>query len=362
MSKRFTAVQFEAQYGDLVRREYAEKSTPYTLRRALEGRCPPVRVSEYMLKVWFATQASPPGTVTVSSAAELDEQYGDVVRAFAITHASAYKLCRALLTATPPLRITDYLAKQWLRRYGQLQYINSAGHLEMHCGDRIREKQTTDGMDAVGLRLWLREYAGVLRLWLREDAAVDVSEVTCRTWLSTDWSSCGKLLSIAEVEREVGARLRLPVYAASFSAAGADALAVSLLEGQPSVEVSSMLLRQWYERYHPARGPLQIQSVEELEVAVGYDLRNAYAGMGPWALCAALRRRTKAILVDRTVVLQWQRRYPSEPTVRRRPASRVLKRPASVLSKGTERSTERRRAASVGAGSVSEASASATLV
>ena len=52
MPTRLTAVQFEAQYGDLVRREYAEHSTARTLRRALEERRPPVLVSEGVLKVW----------------------------------------------------------------------------------------------------------------------------------------------------------------------------------------------------------------------------------------------------------------------------------------------------------------------
>ena len=111
MSTRLTAVQFEAQYGELVRREFPQYLTARTLRRALEERRPPVRVSDGVLKVWFATQAAPPGTVTVSSASELDEQYGDMVRALAATHESAYKLCRALLAATPPLRVTDGLAK-----------------------------------------------------------------------------------------------------------------------------------------------------------------------------------------------------------------------------------------------------------
>ena len=170
------------------------------------------------------------------------------------------------------------------------------------------------------------------------------------------------LLSIAEVERCAGARLRLPVHAASFSAAGADALAVSLLEGQPSVQVSPMLLRQWYARYHPASGPLEIHSVEELEAAVGYDLRDAYARMGVKQLQTTLRRRRKAVLVGLKVLCNWQRRYASEQTVRRRPAARVLKRPASVLPEGTERPTGRRRVASFGAGSVSDAPASATLL
>ena len=62
--------------------------------------------------------------------------------------------------------------------------------------------------------------------------SVDVSAVTCRTWQSADWSSSGKLLSIADVEYQLGGRLRLPVYASSFSASEAEKLAASLLEGQ----------------------------------------------------------------------------------------------------------------------------------
>ena len=305
-----------------------------------------------MLKVWFSKQALPPDTVTVSSAVELEQQYGDLVRAFAASHASKYKLCRALLTATPPVRITDGIAKEWLRRYGQdLQYINSAGHLEMLCGERIRSEETTDGLDAPGLRIWLRE-----------SAAVDVSEVTCKTWLSRDWSSSGKLLSITEIESRIGARLRLPVYAASFSQAGADELAVSLLESQPSVQVSPMLLRQWYARYHPASGPLEIHSVEELEAAVGYDLRHVYVGMGKDAVCMALRRRLKAVVVGLKVVRNWQRRYVSEQSMCRRPAARVLKRPASVSTQGEERPAGRRRIASPGTGPVCEVPAAATCL
>ena len=101
----------------------------------------------------------------------------------------------------------------------------------MRCGDRIRLTQTTDAIDAAGLGMWLREHA-----------AVDVSEVTRRTWLTMDWSSSGKLLSIVEVEHSIGSRLHLPVHAASFSAAGADALAVSLLDGSASSACVRVLL------------------------------------------------------------------------------------------------------------------------
>ena len=302
MPKCLTAVQFEAQYGDLVRLDFSEYITSRTLLTALGERDPPIRVSRGVLDVWLTKQAAPPDVVSVSTAAELDEKYGAIVRPLAATHASSYKLSRAMLGATPPLRITDGVAKQWLQRYGQhLQYINSAGHLELRCGDRIRTSETTDGMDAAALRLWLRA-----------NVAVDVSEVTCKTWRSSEWSSSGKLLSIAEVERCIGARLRLPAHAASFTAVGADALVVSLLEGQPSVQVSSVLLRQWYVRYHPSSAPMVIHSMEELEAAVGSDLRDVYAGMGREAIRTALSRRMKPVAVCLKVIENWLGRYASE--------------------------------------------------
>ena len=65
MAKRLTAEQFESQYGDTMRREYAEYVTPRTLLRALEHRRPRIPVSEGVLRVWFSKQAAPAGTVTV---------------------------------------------------------------------------------------------------------------------------------------------------------------------------------------------------------------------------------------------------------------------------------------------------------
>ena len=43
------------------------------MRETFEERRPPVRISEGVLKVWFAKQAAPPRTVTASNATELDQ-------------------------------------------------------------------------------------------------------------------------------------------------------------------------------------------------------------------------------------------------------------------------------------------------
>ena len=100
----------------------------------------------------------------------------------------------------------------------------------------------------------------------------------------------------------------------------------------------------------------------ELEAAVGSDLRDAYAGMGYRAIRTALSRRMKAVVVSCKVVRNWQLQYASVQSVRRRPAALALKRPASVLPEATERPTGKRRAASSGAGPVSEVPASPTCL
>ena len=81
------------------------------------------------------------------------------------------------------------------------------------------------------------------------------------------------------------------------------------------MQVSSVLLRQWYARYHPASGPFEIHSVEELGTAAGSDLRGVYAGMGPKAMHAALRRRVKAVVARLSALHRWQLLYASDQTV-----------------------------------------------
>ena len=74
----------------------------------------------------------PPGAVTVSSTAELQDKYGAVVKLVAGEPATPYLLCKALRSQTPPLYVSDGIAKQCFKKYGtELQYIHSAGYLEL---------------------------------------------------------------------------------------------------------------------------------------------------------------------------------------------------------------------------------------
>ena len=78
-----------------------------------------------------------------------------------------------------------------------------------------------------------------------------------------------------------------------------------LREQQPPVRVSSLVLRQWYAKYHPDSDPLRYDSVAELEDGMGDALRRDYAGVGYRALRTALGKRRKVILVSLDVCKQW---------------------------------------------------------
>ena len=203
---------FEQKYGALVRREYGDISTAYLLDKALCKQKPPVCMTQGLLKQWFLkyaskrTSASAVATaISISSRNELEEKYGHSLSTMAEQYPTAFKLCAAFKKLTPPVSLPAQVAKEWFKRNcATLKYIGKAGDLEVHCGARIRE----GGGRSMS--------ADCLRKWLREAVAVDVSEVTCKTWLSKDWSSDGSLRSVYEIEDGIGDLLRAEQYKEAF--------------------------------------------------------------------------------------------------------------------------------------------------
>ena len=225
-----------------------------------------------MLKIWFANFRLPPDAVRVSSAEELNSRYGDILPALAAQNPTAYRPTKVLKARTPPLIVSDEVLKHWFRRYFDAVPVNSAGHLELMYGDRIRE-------DAEAVTLQAAE----LRVWLRTVLKVDASQQTCQTWRTRSWSTAGRLMSIHDIEHSIGDRLRLLQYRHQFGEDSYDNLAADLSEGQPSVYLADpFLLRQWYAKYHPDSGPLRISSAVELESLLGEDLRLHYADLNDW--------------------------------------------------------------------------------
>ena len=115
-----------------------------------------------------------------------------------------------------------------------------------------------------------------------------------------------------------------------FPEASSQRLADLLLEGQPAVRVSGLLLRQWYAMYHPASAPLRFDTADALEEGMGDELRAQYAGLKYWALSKALRQRRKAVEVSYWVVRAWFKKYAAAE--KGRPGKRPRLAASSVAS------------------------------
>ena len=202
-----------------------------------------------------------------------------------------------------------------------MQCIDTAGHLELHCGSRIRENDKTS-LDAPQLRVWLQT-----------ELLVDASVSTCQTWRTKDWSTSGKLLSIDDVEEAIGARLRLDQYKHNFTADAVNILVEVLAESSPPVVVEPLLLRQWYAKYHPDSGPLQIHSTAELEQYLGDDIRRQYPYFTWHVLHSSLGRRRRPVSLSEMVVRTWIKQYAPRRITYKRSAAAVWGTPGEPLAK-----------------------------
>ena len=89
---KITAPQFEKRYGALCRAEYPDLGDN-ALTTALARRQPPIVVSKWALEQWMKRRSiKPADAITVSSADELQEKYGTVVKQLVVQHPTKYKL------------------------------------------------------------------------------------------------------------------------------------------------------------------------------------------------------------------------------------------------------------------------------
>ena len=123
-----------------------------------------------------------------------------------------------------------------------------------------------------------------------------------------------------------------------FPEASSQRLADLLLEGQPAVRVSALVLRQWYAQYHPASAPLRFVTADALEEGMGDELRAKYAGLKDRALVTALSQRRKAVDVSRQVCVSWLEKYAAvdkaPPGKRRRGVAEPLAASSAASSSG----------------------------
>ena len=128
-----------------------------------------------------------------------------------------------------------------------------------------------------------------------------------------DWSSSGIIMDRADVETQLGDRLRHNQYADRFGDdIAAESLRAELAEGLPSVLVqSARVLREWYAKYHPEAGPEHYANALELEAAYGSELRETpYAQVkGYKALKKVLSQRLRPVLVSEHTCNTWISTY-----------------------------------------------------
>ena len=113
-------------------------------------------------------QAPEESGVRVESAEELEAVWGDRIRHLGQEHPTAYLLCQALAKLETPVRVSDAIARKWLRQYCGITVrskIENAGHLELDWGARIREHLAGADIAPADLSNWLLTTAAVFKTY-----------------------------------------------------------------------------------------------------------------------------------------------------------------------------------------------------
>ena len=176
--------------------------------------------------------------------------------------------------------------------------LQNAADLERGWGSSIREHFATDADPAIVAR------------WMLTQCGVSVPSRVCQTWLTRDWATAGGLRVCNQVEEQLGERLRLAEFKAYFAdEAAAQRLSEVLREREPFAVVTARVLQQWYSKYHPDSPAPRYLTVEDLEEAMGDDLRRDYAGLRYKKLKAALGKRRRVVEVSEDVCKRWIQKY-----------------------------------------------------
>ena len=119
-SDKISADDFEKQYGKLVREKYAEYGTAYKLDKALRAHKPAICMTQGLLKQWLLKYGSAAAegnaaSISITSRAELEQRFGDVLQRMADEHPTAYRLRAALEKMSPSVLVTAGIAKEWFK-------------------------------------------------------------------------------------------------------------------------------------------------------------------------------------------------------------------------------------------------------
>ena len=118
MAQVATVADLQSRYGSILSQPpLSDVTSAIVLRKTLRERKPSIQVGIAVCRLWLQQYRPIEGAVRVKTAAELEEKYGEWTRQYAIDNATAYLLCKAYRQRTPPVYVTDEVAKRWFLKY-----------------------------------------------------------------------------------------------------------------------------------------------------------------------------------------------------------------------------------------------------
>ena len=181
--KALTAAEVHERYAAaLTRSPYCDAASPYYLHKALQTLVPN-GITHSAVKTWWDVYRNVEGADRISTAQQLQDRHGDSISHLAEQCKTAFVLCSTLRKMQPPIFVSNSIAKQWLRDFGigLTKRIESAGHLEMECGEKIRENMPFASSED-------------LATFLCRELQIVCAPRICRFGMDRDWSRSGTCL------------------------------------------------------------------------------------------------------------------------------------------------------------------------
>ena len=172
-----TAAELHEQYAaTLTRSPYCDAASPYYLHKALQTLVPN-GITIGAVKTWWDVYRTVEGVDRIGSAQELQDMHGDSIAHMAQECKTPFKLCAKLRKRQPPIFISNSIAKQWLKDFGigDTKRIESAGHLQMECGEKLRENMPFVSSEEVSS-------------FLLRELQIVCAPCICRAWMDREGS------------------------------------------------------------------------------------------------------------------------------------------------------------------------------
>ena len=304
---RISAKQLDEEYGDVLRAPpFSDKTTPRQILRTWETTYPDVCVTEGVFRTWFDKHRAAADLEVINGYTALEERVGDTLRQLqGEGHASSFKLVREL-RGRVGLNTTDAVMKEWIRHHGggAPSWCFSAQNLEQLAGQRLREHLSRDS-GAVD--------ADSIKQWLA-DQQVSCSIRIIRHWLDADFGHQGRLDSGEALEHAIGDILRLTDYAHFFESEESKCSLVEHLRSlDPPVCCTLDVLSAWYAAFYARSGgrALEAESARDLDRLLGDD-RVHYALDGARPMIHHLASRWQPIRATHMVCRVWLETVPDE--------------------------------------------------